>query len=119
MALLFLGFWFVTLHDAPECDSATLDTLTTHITLGERPKTLLGLAVTACVERWLRRHLWMVGFESLSPSDQAVRVVTDSAMRIDCAWRCRPSAGADLSCHSRRGWSESARDPPVSGFKKV
>jgi hypothetical protein len=85
MALLLLGSWFVTLHRAPERDGATLDDLATHITLVERPKTLLGLAVTACAERWIRRHLWMVDFESLPPSDQAIRVVTDSAMRIYCA----------------------------------
>jgi hypothetical protein len=82
MALFLLGSWFVTLHHALERDGATLDDLATHITLVERPKTLLGLAVTACAERWIRRRLWMVDFESLAPSDQAIRIVTDSAMRI-------------------------------------
>jgi hypothetical protein len=84
MALLFLGSWFVTLHHAAERDDAMLDALATQIILDRGPKTLLGLAVTACAEKWLRRRLWMVDFESLPPSDQAVRLVTDSAMRIDC-----------------------------------
>jgi hypothetical protein len=87
MALLFVGCWFVTLHQARERDYPILDALATQITLDERPKTLLGLAITACAERWLRRRLWMVDFESLPPTDQAVRLVTDSAMRIDCAYR--------------------------------
>jgi hypothetical protein len=87
MALLFLGRSLLAmLHHAPERDDAMLDALATQITLDERPKTLLGLAIRACAEKWLRRRLWMVDFENLPPSDQAVRLVTDSAMRIDGAY---------------------------------
>ena len=86
MALLFLGSWFATLQNAPERNNAILDALATQIALYERPKTLLGLAITACAEKWLRRRLWMEDFESLPPSDQAFRLVTDTAMRIDCAY---------------------------------
>ena len=84
MALLFLGSWLATLHDAPKRDEAMLDALAGHI-LGERPKTLLGLAITACAEKWLRRHLWMADFDSLSPSEQGACVVIESAMGIDAA----------------------------------
>jgi hypothetical protein len=52
MALLFLGSWFATLHDAPKHNHAMLNALAWHI-LGERPKTLLGLAIKACAEKWL------------------------------------------------------------------
>jgi hypothetical protein len=97
MALLFLGSWFVMLYHAAERDHATLDALATHITLDERPKTLLGLAVTACAAKWLRRRLWIVDFDSLAPSDQAVRVVTDSGMRMDCA----SQLGSKRSCHPK------------------
>jgi hypothetical protein len=55
------------------------------LALENGPTTLLGLAVACCAEKWLRRHLWMVDFNSLSPSDQAARIVIDNAMRIDCA----------------------------------
>jgi hypothetical protein len=61
MTLLFLGSWFATLHDAPKRNHAKLNALAWHI-LGERPKTLLGLAIKACAEKWLRRRLWMVDF---------------------------------------------------------
>jgi hypothetical protein len=81
MALLFLGSWLATLHDAPKRDEARLDALAWHI-LGERPKTLLGLAITACAEKWLRRRLWTVDLGSLSPSEQGACVVIESAMRI-------------------------------------
>jgi hypothetical protein len=86
MALLFLGSLLATLHHAPERDDAMLDALATQIALDQRPKTLFGLAIKACAEKWLRRRLWMVDFDSLPASDQAVRLVTDSAMRIDCAF---------------------------------
>ena len=86
MALLFLGSLLATLCHAPERDDAMLDALATQIALDQRPKTLPGLAIRACAEKWLRRRLWMVDFESLPASDQAVRLVTDSAMRIDCAY---------------------------------
>jgi hypothetical protein len=81
LALLYLGFLFETLHDAPERDDAMLDALAGQI-LDERPKTLLGLAIKALVAKWFHRHLWMADFDSLSPSDQAARVAIDSAMRI-------------------------------------
>ena len=84
MALLYLGSLFETLHNTPEREDIMLDALAGLI-LEEGPKTLLGLAIACRVEKWLRRHLWMVDFNSLSPSDQAARVVIDSAMRIDCA----------------------------------
>jgi hypothetical protein len=84
LALLYLSYLLETLHHALERNDATLDALA-GIILDERPKTLLGLAIRARAEKWLRRHLWMVDFGSLSPSDQAARVVIDSAMLIDCA----------------------------------
>jgi hypothetical protein len=84
MALLYLGSLFETLHDIPEREDATLNALAGLI-LEEGPKTLLGLAIACRGEKWLRRQLWMVDFNILSPSDQAARVVIDSAMRIDCA----------------------------------
>jgi hypothetical protein len=80
-----LGSLFEALQQAPERDAATLDALVGQIMLDEGPKTLLGLAVTARAEKWLRRRLWMVDFDSLSPSDRAVRAVIESAMRIGCA----------------------------------
>ena len=81
MALLFLGPWFEKLLHAPERDDATLDALAAHIILDERPKTLLGLVITALAEKWLRRRLWMVDFDRLPPSDQGVRVVIDALLR--------------------------------------
>ena len=81
MALLFLGSWFEKLLDAPERDDATLDAVAAHIILDERPKTLLGLVITALAEKWLRRRLWMVDFDRLPPSDQGVRVVIDAVLR--------------------------------------
>ena len=83
MALLYLSYLFETLH-ALERKDATLDALAEHI-LEERPKTLLGLALASCAEKWLRRHLWMVNIDSLSSSEQAARVVIDGA--INCARR--------------------------------
>jgi hypothetical protein len=47
-----------TLH-ARHRDDALLHGLARHITLDEHPKTLLGLAVAARAEKWLRRRLWM------------------------------------------------------------
>jgi hypothetical protein len=81
MALLFLGSWFATLHDAPKRNHAKLNALAWHI-LGERPKTLLGLAIKACAEKWLRRRLWMVDFDILSPSEQRACVVIEIATRL-------------------------------------
>lgn len=81
MALFFLGSWFEKLLHAPEHDDATLDALAGHIILDERPKTLLGLIITALAEKWLRRRLWMVSFDRLPPSDQGVRVVIDAVLR--------------------------------------
>ena len=82
MALLFLGCWFEKLLHAPERDDATLDAMAGHIILDERPKTLLGLVITALAEKWLRRRLWMVDFDRLPPSDQGVRVVIDAVLRL-------------------------------------
>ena len=86
MALLFLGSWFEKLLHAPERHEATLDALAGHIILDERPKTLLGLVITALAEKWLRRQLWMVDFDRLPPSDQGVRVVIDAVLR-SCSGR--------------------------------
>jgi hypothetical protein len=84
MALFYLGSLFETLHHAPERDDATLYALAGQIILDERPKTLLGLAIMARAEKWLRQYLWTVDSHRLSPSHQAARAVIDSAMRIEC-----------------------------------
>jgi hypothetical protein len=81
MALLYLSFLFDRLHGAPERNCAVLDALAWQI-LDKRPKTLLGLALAARAERWFRRYLWMQDIDSLSPSDQAARLVVDLAMRL-------------------------------------
>jgi hypothetical protein len=81
--LLFLGSFFEDLQHAPVRDDAKLDALAMHI-LDEGPKTLLGLVIRARAEKWLRRHLWTLAYDSLSPLEQGVRVVIDSTMRIDC-----------------------------------
>jgi hypothetical protein len=83
MMLLFLGSFFEDLHHAPVRDDAKLDALAMHI-LDEAPKTLLGLVIRARAEKWLRRLLWTLAYDSLSPLEQGVRVVIDSAIRIDC-----------------------------------
>jgi hypothetical protein len=57
--LLFLGSFFETLHGAPHRDNAMLDALAGHIILDEHLKTLLGLAITARAEKWLRRSTGM------------------------------------------------------------
>ena len=67
--LLFLGSFFEDLQHAPVRDDAKLDALAMHI-LDEGP--------------WLRRHLWTLAYDSLSPLEQGFRVVIDSTMRIDC-----------------------------------
>ena len=84
MALLCLGSLFEALHHTPEREVATLDALA-ELILEERPRTLFGLVIASRAEKWLRRHLWMVDFGSPSPSDQAARIVIDSALRLDCA----------------------------------
>jgi hypothetical protein len=89
LVLVYLASSFVKLHDAGERDEATLDALA-ELILCERAQTLLGLALRAFADKWLRRHLWMVDFDSLSPSDQAARRVIDSAMRITAAAPARP-----------------------------
>ena len=83
MALLLLGSFFEDLQHAPVRDDAKLDALAMHI-LDEGPKTLLGLVIRARAEKWLRRHLWTLAYDSLSPLEQGFRVVIDSTMRIDC-----------------------------------
>jgi hypothetical protein len=105
MALLFLGSWFEKLLHAPERDDATLDALAAHIILDERPKTLLGLVITALAEKWLRRRLWTVAFDSLPPSDQGVRVVIDAVLRscppdrVSPALWCASGTKAGLRSH--------------------
>src|SRR5258708_14760117 len=80
MVLLFLGSFFEDLLHAPVRDDAKLDALAMQI-LDEGPKTLLGLVIRVCAEKWLLRHLWTLAFDSLSPLDRGVRVVFDSASR--------------------------------------
>jgi len=80
MALLLLGSFFEDLHHAPVPDDAKLDALAMRI-LDEGPKTLFGLVIRVRAEKWLRRHLWTLAFDSLSPLEQGVCVVIDSAMR--------------------------------------
>jgi hypothetical protein len=92
MVLLLLGSFFEDLHRAPVPDDAKLDALAMRI-LDEGPKTLLGLVIRARAEKWLRRHLWTLAFDSLSPLEQGVCVVIDSAMR----YRLRP-ARTSLFC---------------------
>jgi hypothetical protein len=105
-ALLFLGSWFEKLLHAPERDDATLDAVAAHIILDERPKTLLGLVVTALAEKWLRRHLWMVDFDRLPPSDQGVRVVIDAVLRSARLTGCLPT-----TFRLRFGYYHSGRSP--------
>src|SRR6516162_1831843 len=83
MALLYLGSLFETLDYTlpPERHEAKLDALAWHI-LDKRPKTLLGLAISARAEKHLCRYLWTVDFERLPPSDQAARVVIECAMLL-------------------------------------
>src|SRR5215475_11152299 len=102
VALLFLGSLFETLDYTlpPERDEAKLDALAWHI-LDKRPKTLLGLAIRARVEKHLCRYLWSVDFERLPPSDQAACVVIECAMMLSSrpceSWRIpRPSRAASL-----------------------
>jgi len=90
MALLLLGSFFEDLHHAPVRDDAKLDALAMQI-LDEGPKTLPGLVIRARAEKWLRRHLWTLAFDSLSPLEQGLCVV------IDCAMRYRP-ARTSLFC---------------------
>src|SRR6478735_7831186 len=85
LALIYFGSLFETLRQAPESHESALDALAGHIILNERPKTKLGLAVQANAEKWLRRDLWSADHKNLSPSDQAVRILVDSAMRMGCA----------------------------------
>ena len=106
MALLFLGSWFEKLLHAPERDDATLDAVAAHIILDERPKTLLGLVITALAEKWLRRRLWMVDFDRLPPSDQGVRVVIDAVLRS-----CRLTGCLPTTFRLRFGYYRSARSP--------
>ena len=85
LALIYFGSLFETLRQTPESHESGLDALAGHIILNERPKTKLGLAVQASAEKWLRRDLWAEDYNTLSPSDQAVRILVDSAMRMGCA----------------------------------
>src|SRR5262245_3762649 len=100
MALLLLGSFFEDLHHAPVRDDAKLDALAMRI-LDEGPKTLLGLVIRARAENWLRRHLWALAYGSLSPLERGVRVVIDSAMRID--WRLTTQASPGCGYVDRVG----------------
>jgi hypothetical protein len=95
------------------------------LALENGPTTLLGLAVACCAEKWLRRHLWMVDFNSLSPSDQAARIVIDNAMRIDSC--CGPFLaellvrGSDRACAGRRRGLRSRlglRESPAADLRR-
>jgi hypothetical protein len=92
MPLLLLGSFFEDLHHAPVRDDAQLDALAMQI-LDEGPKTLPGLVIRARAEKWLRRHLWTLALDSLSPREQGLSVVIDSAMR----YRLQP-ARTSLFC---------------------
>jgi hypothetical protein len=98
MALVYLGSLFETVDYTcpPERDEAKLDALAWHI-LDKRPKTLLGLAIRARAEKHLCRYLWTVDFESLPPSDQAARVVTECAMLLSS----RPCDRGELRVQSK------------------
>jgi hypothetical protein len=85
LALIYFGSLFETLRQAPENNESALDALAGHIILDECPKTTLGLALRANAEKWLRRDLWAADFKILSPSDQAICILVDSAMRMGCA----------------------------------
>jgi hypothetical protein len=109
MVLLFLGSFLEDLLHAPVRDDAKLDALAMQI-LDEGPKTLLGLVIRLRAEKWLRRHLWALAFDSLSPLDQGVCVVIDSAMRIDCDRRApHCSAGSGPSWPAREQTPERER----------
>jgi hypothetical protein len=114
MALLFLGSWFATLHDAPKRNHAKLNALAWHI-LGERPKTLLGLAIKACAEKWLRQRLWMVDFDFLSPSEQHACVVIEIATRLGHGQAAEAKAPLQFTSHPHRAGtarlSGSSRSP--------
>ena len=105
MPLLLLGSFFEDLHHAPVRDDAKLDALAMQI-LDEGPKTLPGLVIRTRAEKWLRRHLWTLPFDSLSPLEQSLCVVIDSAMR----YRLRP-ASTSLFCGSCYHWKIMSPEP--------
>src|SRR5262249_10089507 len=84
---------------------AKLDALAMQI-LDEGPKTLPGLVIRARAEKWLRRHLWTLPFDSLSPLEQSLCVVIDSAMR----YRLRP-ASTSLFCGCCYHWKIMSPEP--------
>ena len=92
MALLLLGSFFEDLHHAPVRDDAKLDALAMQI-LDEGPKTLPGLVIRARAEKWLRRHLWTLPFDSLSPLEQ-IFALSSKRCGIDCDRRA-PHCSAD------------------------
>ena len=81
LALIYLGSLFETLQEESAGDDTALEALAAQI-LEHRAQTPLGLVIKARATKWLSRHLWMTDFDTLSPSEQAVRVVIDSAARI-------------------------------------
>ena len=92
----------------PERDEAKLDALAWHI-LDKRPKTLLGLANRARAEKHLCRYLWTVDFESLPPSDQGARVVTECAMMLSS----RPCDRGEFRALLRSGAATLRQDARV------
>jgi len=92
----------------PERDEAKLDALAWHI-LDKRPKTLLGLAIRARAEKHLCRYLWTVDFESLPPSDQGARVVTECAMMLSS----RPCDRGEFRAQLRSGAATLRQDARV------
>jgi hypothetical protein len=89
-------------------DEAELDALAWHI-LDKRPKTLLGLAIRARAEKHLCRYLWTVDFESLPPSDQGARVVTECAMMLSS----RPCDRGEFRAQLRSGAATLRQDARV------
>jgi hypothetical protein len=115
LALLYLGSLFETLDSRrpPERNEDMLDALASHI-FGKRPKTLLGVAIRARAEKRLRRNLWMIDFNSLPFSEQAARVVIDSAMHI-CSSASESSRVRASSMNSRR----LTRSPRRRGRERI
>ena len=83
MALLLLGSFFEDLHHAPVRDDAKLDALAMQI-LDEGPKTLPGLVIRTRAEKWLRRHLWTLPFDSSRLSNRVFALSSTVRCGIDC-----------------------------------
>jgi hypothetical protein len=97
MALLLLGSFFEDLHHAPVRDDAKLDALAMQI-LGEGPKTLPGLVIRARAEKWLRRHLWTLAFDTSRLSSRVFALSSTVRCSIDCDRRaphCSAGSGPE------------------------